>query len=96
MMNMTEFVNEMMKAIPSPETIQQEIVQRITEEMINDLRQSGRAEYVWERGEGGRIHCWQVCNRIAQIFNARGYIVKHGQYSENNHDKYCWLTVKLP
>ena len=96
MMNMSEFVTEMIKSLPTPETLQQEMVQRAVESILNNLRNSGQTNYVWGSGEGSRAHCWQVCKRVAQVFNSRGYVTNFWEYSQNNRDKYCYLHVELP
>ena len=96
-MNMTEFVNEMMKSIPHATTLQQEMVQKAVEEILENLRKYGHVQRVWNNGDGNHSHCCQVCRRVSQIFEARGYMVESWAYSERNrYGDHCVLNVWLP
>lgn len=96
MMNMTAFVNEMIKSLPTPETLRQEKIQRAAETIMEGLRSNGKFEMSWDRLDGTHACCTQVAKRVCGIFESLGYNTTYTENVATNTSRYCKLIVALP
>lgn len=96
MMNMTDFVNEMMQSLPTPETLRQEKIQRAVETIMKNLRSNGKVEVSWGHSDGTHACCTQVAKRVCGIFESLGYETTYTENAASNTNRYCKLTVVLP
>lgn len=96
MMNMTAFVNEMIKSLPTPETLRQEKIQRAVETIMESLRSNGKVEMSWSHSNGTHACCTQVAKRVCSIFESLGYDTTYTENVATNTNRYCKLIVALP
>ena len=83
MATMKNYIDEMINSIPTPETLQQEHLERIVKEIIDDLRKYGHYEEV-RFHVGSREAETNMAKRVEKIFTDKGYTVSLDFYTKNN------------
>lgn len=93
MATMKNYIDEMISSIPTPETLQQEHLERIVKEIIESLRKYG--DYEETRFHvGSREAEMNMAKRIEKIFTDKGYTVYLDFYAKSN-SKIFLLQIEM-
>lgn len=85
-MTMKDYIDNMIDAIPSPATLQQEQLEIIIKDIVASLRRCGSYRAHDNCFSiGSRESEKQMAKRIAKIFEDKGYAVNLRFYSDNNY-----------
>jgi transposase len=93
MTTMKNYIDEMINSIPTPETLQQEQLERIVKEVIDDLRKYGHYEEV-RFHVGSREAETNMAKRVEKIFTDKGYTVYLDFYAKSN-SKVFLLQIEM-
>lgn len=93
MATMKNYIDEMINSIPTPETLQQEQLERIVKEVIDDLRKYGSYEET-RFNIGSRTAEANMAKRVEKIFTDKGYTVYLDFYAQSN-SKVFLLQIEM-
>ena len=83
MTTMKNYIDEMISSIPTPETLQQEQLERIIKEVIDNLRKYGYYEET-SFNVGSRVAETNMAKRVEKIIADKGYTVYLDFYAKSN------------
>lgn len=93
MTTMKNYIDEIINSIPTPETLQQEQLERIVKEIIESLRKYGYYEET-RFSIGSRTAETNMAKRVEKIFADKGYTVYLDFYAKSN-SKVFLLQIEM-
>ena len=93
-MTMNEYVKQLISELPEPTTIRQTFVEKISADILKELRAKGEAEVCYGRNDGNREVLITSGRRVRDAFEEKGYIVEMCENAESNTRCYFWIRVK--
>jgi len=93
-MTMAEFKKELIKTIPTPETIYQKLLLEATEEINGKLMVQGEVRIIRGTKDGNRVMFIKIAHALEKMYKDMGYEVYLCEYAETNRNNYFWIDVK--
>lgn len=94
-MTMNEYRGHLTQTIPTPETLQQSMLEYYTKRLINELMDKGEASLTFTTSDGNRNVLTNIGKGLTKMFKAQGYKVSTYKYSSTSNKIY-WIYVEIP
>lgn len=94
-MTMNEYREILTQTIPTPETLQQSMLQSYTKKLVDELMYRGEASLTFTTNDGNRNVLTNIGKGLTKMFKAQGYKVSTYEYSSTSNKIY-WIYVEIP